>query len=275
MVAKSGFRIFVYTIALLATYSRFLILLLYREDADPRAFFITLISYMMNKKTAILVDGGFFLKRYRFIIRAKNLDPVKTAGDLWTMCMKHLNQRGKKYDLYRIFYYDCLPYHKKQHNPISGKAIDFSKTDQYKFQVAFFEELRKKRKVALRLGVLEDKNKWVITPNKTKELLKGKITIDDLTENDVQFDFSQKMVDMKIGLDIASITLKKQVEQIVLVAGDSDFVPAAKLARREGIDFLLDPMWNPIKPHLFEHIDGLHSTLNLSKKNRNNERKRP
>lgn len=105
--------------------------------------------------------------------------------------------------------------------------------------------------------------------------MKGKITIDDLTENDVQFDFSQKMVDMKIGLDIASITLKKQVEQIVLVAGDSDFVPAAKLARREGIDFLLDPMWNPIKPHLFEHIDGLHSTLNLSKKNRNNERKRP
>ena len=47
----------------------------------------------------------------------------------------------------------------------------------------------------------------------------------------------------------------------ILIAGDSDFVPAAKLARREGIDFLLDPMWNPIKPHLFEHIDGLHSTF--------------
>lgn len=66
---------------------------------------------------------------------------------------------------------------------------------------------------------------------------------------------------MKIGLDIASITLKKQVDQIILIAGDSDFVPAAKLARREGIDFILDPMWNPIKPHLFEHIDGLRSTL--------------
>lgn len=91
--------------------------------------------------------------------------------------------------------------------------------------------------------------------------MNGKIVISDLTENDVQFDFTQKMVDMKIGLDIASITLKKQVDQIILIAGDSDFVPAAKLARREGIDFLLDPMWNPIKPHLFEHIDGLHSTF--------------
>lgn len=216
----------------------------------------------MKKKTAILVDGGFFLKRYRSIVRAKSLDPIKTANDLWTMCLKHLDQaKGEKYDLYRIFYYDCLPYDKKQHSPVTGKAIDFAKTDQYKFQVSFFDELRKKRKVALRLGVLEDKNKWIIKPSKTKDLLKGIINVSDLTENDVQFDFTQKMVDMKIGLDIASITLKKQVDQIILIAGDSDFVPAAKLARREGVDFLLDPMWNPIKPHLFEHIDGLHSTF--------------
>ncbi|MBN1339262.1 MAG: NYN domain-containing protein [Bacteroidales bacterium] len=178
------------------------------------------------------------------------------------MCLKHLKQaKGELFDLYRIFYYDCLPYQKKQHNPVSGKAIDFSKTEQYKFQHAFFEELKKKRKVALRLGVLEDRNRWIIKPDKTKELLTKKITIQDLTENDVQFDFSQKMVDMKIGLDIASITLKKQVDQIILISGDSDFVPAAKLARREGIDFLLDPMWNPIKPHLFEHIDGLVSKI--------------
>ena len=75
------------------------------------------------------------------------------------------------------------------------------------------------------------------------------------------FDFIQKRVDIKIGLDIASITLKKQVNQIILISGDSDFVPAAKLARREGIDFILDPMWNNIKPHLFEHIDGLVSKI--------------
>ena len=178
------------------------------------------------------------------------------------MCLKHLSQaKSESYDLYRIFYYDCLPYDKKQHNPITGKAIDFAKTDQFKFQYAFFEELKKKRKIALRLGVLEDRNRWIIKPSKTKELLTKKIAIDDLTEDDVQFDFNQKMVDIKIGLDIASITLKKQVDQIVLVSGDSDFVPAAKLARREGIDFLLDPMWNPIKPHLFEHIDGLVSKI--------------
>ena len=38
------------------------------------------------------------------------------------------------------------------------------------------------------------------------------------------------------------MSYKRQVDQIVLVAGDSDFVPASKLARREGIDFILDPL---------------------------------
>ncbi len=215
----------------------------------------------MRKSTAILVDGGFFLKRYRSIHKVKKLDPVKTANDLWQMCISHLNQKGENYSLYRIFYYDCLPYNKKQHNPINGKSVDFSKTEQFEFQNSFFEELKKKRKVALRLGVLEDRKRWIIKPSKTKELLSKKISIDDLTEEDVQFDFNQKRVDIKIGLDIASITLKQQVQQIILISGDSDFVPAAKLARREGIDFLLDPMWNPIKPHLFEHIDGLSSKI--------------
>ncbi len=219
------------------------------------------------KRTAILVDGGFFLKRYRSLKRIKKLDPKRTANDLWEMCLGHLQQaKGECFDLYRIFYYDCLPYNKKQHNPVTGKAIDFAKTDQYKFQLAFFEELKKKRKVALRLGILEDKKRWIIKPSKTKELLTKKITVDDLEEEDVLFDFTQKRVDIKIGLDIASMAIKKQVEQIILVSGDSDFVPASKLARREGIDFLLDPMWNPIKPHLFEHIDGLVSKINKPSK---------
>ncbi len=216
----------------------------------------------MNKKTAILVDGSFFLKRYRSINKIRKPDPVKTANDLWEMCLKHLKQaKNESYNLYRIFYYDCLPYDKKQHNPLTGRVIDFSKTDQYKFQRFFLEELKKKRKIALRLGILEDRKRWIVRPSITKELLAKRISVDDLSEDDVLFDLVQKRVDIKIGLDIASMTLKKQVDQIILISGDSDFVPAAKLARREGIDFLLDPMWNPIKPHLFEHIDGLVSKI--------------
>lgn len=123
----------------------------------------------------------------------------------------------------------------------------------------------------MRLGRLSDHSHWRITPEKTKELLARRLTIDKLTETDVSYDIMQKGVDMRIGLDIASLAFKKQVNQIVLVAGDSDFVPAAKLARREGIDFILDPMWNPINPDLHEHIDGLRSALPCPHKSNNSE----
>ena len=76
---------------------------------------------------------------------------------------------------------------------------------------------------------------------------------------------------MKIGLDIASLAYKKQVDQIILISGDSDFVPAAKLARREGIDFILDPMWSDIADDLFEHIDGLKSQWKKKKSSSNED----
>ncbi len=88
----------------------------------------------------------------------------------------------------------------------------------------------------------------------------------DLIEADVVYYAQQKSVDMKIGLDIASMSYKKMVDKIVLISGDSDFVPAAKLARREGIEFVLDSMRTVIKADLQEHIDGLNTTLPRNKK---------
>ena len=82
----------------------------------------------------------------------------------------------------------------------------------------------------------------------------------NLKDEDFEYATVQKGVDMRIGLDIASLSFKRQVDQIVLVAGDSDFVPAAKLARREGIDFILDPLWSVIHASLHEHVDGVRST---------------
>ena len=80
------------------------------------------------------------------------------------------------------------------------------------------------------------------------------------------YQLKQKCIDMKIGVDIASVSLKHFVDRIVLVSGDADFVPASKLARREGIDFILDPMGAMIDPSLFEHIDGMKSPKLFSKK---------
>ncbi len=159
-----------------------------------------------------------------------------------------------------LLFYDCPPLKKKAHNPVNQSLIDFEKLPGSQLRVQFHTELKKLRKVALRLGYLSNKNDWVIKPDKTKKLLKRATSVDDLKPNDVIYDINQKGVDMRIGLDIAALSLKRFVKKIILISGDADFVPAAKFTHREGIDFVLDPMWNNINPALFEHIDGLRST---------------
>ena len=147
---------------------------------------------------------------------------------------------------------------KKLTHPLTGEAIDFSKTALHAWIEEFIACMMKQRKVALRLGRLSEENaNYIIPANITKKLCDRTLKLEDLKEEHFVLDIKQKGVDMKIGIDIASLAYKRQVERIVLMAGDSDFVPASKLARREGIDFVLDPMWNHINPDLFEHIDGL------------------
>ena len=124
----------------------------------------------------------------------------------------------------------------------------------------FLEHLKSKRKVAIRLGELQESG-WTLKKDALKDLLKGKLEVSALTDEHYRFALSQKGVDMKIGIDIASLAYKKQVDQIIFISGDSDFVPAAKLARREGIDFILDPMRSHIKPSLNEHIDGIQTLV--------------
>lgn len=210
--------------------------------------------------TAILVDGGFFLKRYPHLFKdGSNHDAKTIVKNLFTMALKHAEQDHG--ELYRILFYDCRPFDKKIHHPITKKFIKFGETNTAKLRNEVHSELKRKRKVAIRLGHIRDGDGWVIRKHKIKELLANKIAISDLAETDIYYDLEQKGVDMKIGLDIASLSYKKLVRRIVLIAGDTDFVPAAKLARREGIDFILDPLWNHINDDLFEHIDGLRSMV--------------
>ena len=212
-------------------------------------------------KTAILVDGGFYRRRAQSLFGEKSAED--RADELYYYCKRHLKEKHEDRELYRVFYYDCPPMSKKLQHPLTKKQVDFSKTDLCQWTNIFFNELKKKRKFALRLGKLSDTMAhYNLRKDVTKALFSGKKSFDDITETDFELKVDQKGVDMKIGLDIASLAYKKQVEQIILIAGDSDFVPAAKLARREGIDFILDPMGNKIKPDLQEHIDGIRSQTN-------------
>ena len=184
------------------------------------------------------------------------------ADELFEYCIKHLINSAGKDDLYRIFYYDCKPLGKKINHPLGQRQIDLSKTPLYKNKMEFLDAMMRKRKVALRLGRLADEYaNYMLKPAAVKALANGKRTVADLKDEDFFYDVKQKGVDMKIGIDIASMAYKHQVDRMVLIAGDSDFVPAAKLARREGIDFILDPMGNHINLDLMEHVDGITTKI--------------
>jgi uncharacterized LabA/DUF88 family protein len=261
---------------------------------------------MTAGRIAILIDGGFFLKRLPKLVPANRCEsPGKIVACIRHMCRNHIKTLTGSNDsrwhqhVYRIFFYDAVPYDGKAHHPIDNRPIDFGKSDVALERYALFDLLRKQRKLALRLGKVTRDHDWTISPALTKKLLRtrqaigaldrlGEAPADAAAANPISLQLSgedarslmtmrdlwrsldggsvslglrQKGVDMRIGIDISSLTLKKQVDTIILVAGDSDFVPAAKLARREGIEFVLDPLWQQVNSDLFEHIDGLQSGL--------------
>ncbi len=257
---------------------------------------------MNDRRIAILIDGGFFLKRLPSLVQPARCDtPDQIVRSIRSLIRSHIKQLtgseqdGERWDrhVYRSFYYDANPYDGKAHHPIDNRSIDFAKSDVARHRREIFKLLRKQPKLALRLGKVIKEGDWTISPSLTKKILRSRhlvAALDKLgtlpptgpdsfnfTDQEIKSlqelrDFwkgieggavalglRQKGVDMRIGLDISTLTLKKQVDTIVLVAGDSDFVPAAKLARREGINFILDPLWQKVNDDLFEHIDGLQS----------------
>ena len=214
-------------------------------------------------KTAILIDGAFYRERSKMIAGIKS--PKERADELERYCLDHLHDKYEKRSLYRIFYYDCPPVEKGKnvYHPLTKRSVNLGKTELGKWMQEFLDELKHRRKFALRLGRLGTKGNinlnYNLRPEVTKALFNGEKTLDEIGDSDFVLNIVQKGVDMRIGVDISSMAYKKQVNQIILIAGDSDFVPAAKQARREGIDFILDPMGNAIADDLFEHIDGVRS----------------
>lgn len=204
--------------------------------------------------TAIIVDGGFYRRRAKSLFGAKS--PEARAHELMKYCSRHLRRSGAA--LYRIYVYDCAPSQKVLYHPLTMSQVNLAKTDEYTWMTGFLRALTHKRKVALRRGEeLETQHGYQLKVKPLKALCRGDIKVSDLTVNDFTLDITQKGVDMRIGLDIASIAQRGDVNQIVMISGDSDFVPAAKHARRSGIDFILDPMWARISDNLSEHVDGI------------------
>jgi len=152
--------------------------------------------------------------------------------------------------LHRIYYYDAPSLNSSIRKPLNGGRIDLGKTNLSRFNKGLLARIAKLPYFSLRLGEVTFRG-WSI-PNKYLPDSDDSAT---LTKDNLIPNIQQKGVDMRIGLDIASLTLKRHVDVIVLVAGDSDFVPAMKFARREGVQFYLVAMGHSVREPMYEHAD--------------------
>jgi uncharacterized LabA/DUF88 family protein len=159
----------------------------------------------------------------------------------------------KDYLLYRIFYYTADPLAGTTMHPLDGRKIEFSNTPVFSRNKQLIDKLENEPDVAVRRGTLAHQG-WQIGRSAVDQLTAGsKTTVDP---GDVVPKIQQKGVDMRIGLDIASLALKRLVSAVVIVSADSDLVPAMKLARREGLRVYLDTLGvTYTRPELKIHAD--------------------
>jgi len=127
------------------------------------------------RKVVFVIDGWFMRKR---IYRLKTF--FYDGFEIRKYCKSHLRENDY---LYRIFYYDTKPLAKKGHNPISKKLIDFQTTPTAKAQEKLLDSIKRTPNFALRLGkTVWTRNSWVLAPDKLKDLLNNKISVNNLTE---------------------------------------------------------------------------------------------
>ena len=113
----------------------------------------------------------------------------------------------------RTYYYHCLPVKRKNLDKDSSKIQGMQR---------FISNLKRLPRFDVKLGKLQ------------------------LIGNQ----FKQKMVDVLMSLDIADMCFDGQIQHAILVAGDSDFIPAIKKAKDYGAI-----------THLFYHPSSVHTEM--------------
>lgn len=152
-------------------------------------------------RLAIFVDGGYLDKLSE--------DEFSMRIDMQKLVAKVLEIVGSKtpesLDLLRTFYYHCLPY--QSNPPTPEEATRFGN----------------KRKFFMAIGSLP---RFVVR--------EGRLVHKGFNAEGNPI-FQQKRVDLMLGLDFALLSGKNQITHAAVISGDSDLIPALRVAKEEGV----------------------------------------
>jgi uncharacterized LabA/DUF88 family protein len=119
-------------------------------------------------------------------------------------------------DILRTYYYNCPPY---QGNPPSPDEIKRQANAD-----SFYAQLKKLPRFEVRLG---------------------RLTKRSCTKCGV-IQYQQKRADLMLGVDLVNVSARQMISTAVLVAGDSDFLPAVVVAKECAV---LVHLYHGGKPH--------------------------
>ena len=119
-------------------------------------------------------------------------------------------------DILRTYYYHCPPHQSSP--PTEDELARVRSSEQ------FFAALRRLPRFEVRLGKLAYRGQ----------------------DNDGRPIFIQKRVDIMLSVDLVQLAATRQITRAVLLAGDSDFVPAVQVAKGHGVLTVL--CHGPIRP---------------------------
>lgn len=199
-------------------------------------------------KYALLVDGAFVCKRLYRTLGYRHA----TAADVIHECQRvraHDALRGGT--LLRIHYYDAPPSTGQITNPLDGATMNLRRSATFARMTALHDLIESSPDCALRRGEVVARG-WRLKEAALRQIAR---TRRPLKPSDLTPDLRQKGVDLRMGLDIARLSLRRLVDVIVVVTGDSDLVPAFRFARREGIRVYLDHLGAPVMRDLKAHTD--------------------
>ncbi|WP_294120862.1 NYN domain-containing protein [Sphingomonas sp.] len=203
----------------------------------------------MKPRFAVLLDGGFLKKKL-----LDRLQRHPTADDIITECDRlRALPCVDGHDLLRIYYYDAFPASTSLKKPVTRAVFNMAETERFRESQSLYNHLVLKPDIALRMGqVSVPPTGWKPKAKVVRELIK---TPRELTDDDFVVDAQQKGVDMRIGMDMARLALRDMVRTVIVVTGDSDFIPAFKFVRREGVRVVLDLLGENGRIELKQHSD--------------------
>jgi len=176
---------------------------------------------------AILLDGDFTRRMLR-----RKLKHNPSPSEVEAFCISTVRNDET---IFKVYYYDCPPFSKKRESLISKNPVDFSKSRIFQAATTFQENIMKNKFFIYRRGHLSFGG-WAAKDSFIQDIMSNPRRP---TDEDFKPILTQKQVDMKIGFDVAKLSINQKVHRILLATSDADFIPAIHFAKTFGLEVVL------------------------------------